>query len=372
MVYATPHPVLLLAARARAHDRWRPHFVAAADDVHDWPDLVNSACDHGLGPLLHEHITQCGVRVPDEAMARLRGVRAFHRRANATRSAVTAEILTALGAAGIEALVLKGAALAQTVYPEPGLRPMRDTDLLVRNAGAPRAQEILLGLGFAVAPEQAHFHDGLHQLPAVKREQNGLTVSVEVHRTLGVARHRSARTTFEVLAPSARSLTVGGVEAKMLGALDLLFHVYRHGFAGALVSEPLRLIWAADVVSVVEAFVDEIPWELAARLYPEICHALPLFDPLSPWSEKVIAKIPLALRPALGGVGADYRGWPRPRGELPVRDWLVETFRPPPWWLHVHYGEPYGAVPALRSRARHFGQLLRRSAKVALAAARQS
>ena len=37
-------------------------------------------------------------------------------------------------AAGVDALLVKGAALALTVYPEPAARPMTDIDLLVREA----------------------------------------------------------------------------------------------------------------------------------------------------------------------------------------------------------------------------------------------
>src|SRR5262249_2801724 len=43
-------------------------------------------------------------------------------------------LLRAFDAAGIQAVVFKGAALAYSLYPEPWLRPREDTDVLIRFA----------------------------------------------------------------------------------------------------------------------------------------------------------------------------------------------------------------------------------------------
>jgi len=51
-------------------------------------------------------------------------------------------------------IVLKGAALAETVYPRPGLRPFGDLDVLVRPSEAVRARALLESLGFVVDPVQ--------------------------------------------------------------------------------------------------------------------------------------------------------------------------------------------------------------------------
>ena len=45
------------------------------------------------------------------------------------------QVQTALTGAGLRCLVLKGAALEATIYPEPGLRPMVDVDLLIDETG---------------------------------------------------------------------------------------------------------------------------------------------------------------------------------------------------------------------------------------------
>jgi len=45
------------------------------------------------------------------------------------------EVLAALAGAGLPVLLLKGAALAYTLYPEPHLRDRSDTDLLFPVSG---------------------------------------------------------------------------------------------------------------------------------------------------------------------------------------------------------------------------------------------
>jgi hypothetical protein len=54
-----------------------------------------------------------------------------------------APVLDALAAAGVRVMLLKGAALALTVYETPGLRPIGDVDLLVDPGQAPAAVDLL-------------------------------------------------------------------------------------------------------------------------------------------------------------------------------------------------------------------------------------
>lgn len=58
-----------------------------------------------------------------------------------------AESLAALSHAGIEVMLLKGAALALTVYGSFVRRPMVDVDMLLHEGEAEGAREVLLGKG---------------------------------------------------------------------------------------------------------------------------------------------------------------------------------------------------------------------------------
>jgi putative nucleotidyltransferase-like protein len=62
-------------------------------------------------------------------------------------------LVAAIAAAGVRALLLKGAAWAYTAYPEPILRSRDDTDLLIDVADRDRAARALVALGYRPAAE---------------------------------------------------------------------------------------------------------------------------------------------------------------------------------------------------------------------------
>ena len=66
------------------------------------------------------------------------------------RAHVLAQIARALREIATPALLVKGAALALTVYPSPASRPMQDHDLLVRRADRDRVLAALAAAGGVV------------------------------------------------------------------------------------------------------------------------------------------------------------------------------------------------------------------------------
>jgi hypothetical protein len=90
-------------------------------------------------------------------------------------------ILKALDRAGIEVIVLKGAALAATVYADIGLRPMGDLDLLVKDEQLPRALEVILSMGYVEEPiPHEEFNRQIGYDVHLWRESNH-NLKVEVH-----------------------------------------------------------------------------------------------------------------------------------------------------------------------------------------------
>jgi hypothetical protein len=123
--------------------------VAGWDDA-TW-DLARWAAQvHGIAPLL-DH---AAAGWPDAGALhpRLSEYLAQQRRRSAARVGLLlgdlVEILEAFAARGIAAMPLKGALLAPRAYPEPGLRPMNDLDLLVRPVDEKRALAALGRLGY--------------------------------------------------------------------------------------------------------------------------------------------------------------------------------------------------------------------------------
>ena len=70
----------------------------------------------------------------------------------AVREPELRRVLTALGDAGVDVLLLKGAHLAYTVDSAPALRPRNDTDVLVRPGHEGAARRVLAALGYEHLP----------------------------------------------------------------------------------------------------------------------------------------------------------------------------------------------------------------------------
>jgi hypothetical protein len=101
------------------------------------------------------------------------------------RAHVLAQVAAALHAASLVALLVKGAALAITVYPSPASRPMQDLDLLVRRASRDRVLAALAAAGGVVHadPERPLSRDFLGET-AVILHAGATPFLVEIHTSL--------------------------------------------------------------------------------------------------------------------------------------------------------------------------------------------
>lgn len=119
---------LLCAALRGTPDVWR-----ALREPGQQTRVLQAATQHRVRPLLAWRLRERGewpswpesIRQALQASERAEAVIEIARRRELAR------LLGAFGAAGIPVLLLKGAAFAYALYPEPWLRPRQDTDLLV-------------------------------------------------------------------------------------------------------------------------------------------------------------------------------------------------------------------------------------------------
>jgi hypothetical protein len=82
-------------------------------------------------------------------MAKLAVTHQAHTKRNQAIAQQLAELLSHFDQQQLEVIVLKGALLAPTVYPEAGLRPMNDIDLLFRPEDLGRVASIFESLGYS-------------------------------------------------------------------------------------------------------------------------------------------------------------------------------------------------------------------------------
>ena len=168
--------------------------------------------------------------------------------ANAARNillyAELGRVLNALGDQGIEVIVLKGAALAVTVYPSIAHRPMGDVDLLVRPQDLERAQRTLKATGYRFVPEAEErfkpFDTRFTGEMAFRKEMGQMSVPIDLHWEIVVPEWYRRTTTLKVEAlwERARPLKLDGAAAWQLSLEDTLIHLCVHLAAHAFHHPP--------------------------------------------------------------------------------------------------------------------------------------
>ena len=142
---------------------------------------------------------------------------------------VTAEVVGALEAAGIRAILLKGASVARWLYDDEAERTYVDCDLLVSPTHLAHAETLLAGLNFR--------RIGLESLPTdwpkhavALRRADGL--AIDLHRSL-VGIGTNDATLWRELSARTESLEIAGVEVEILDAparvLTIALHAAKEG-----------------------------------------------------------------------------------------------------------------------------------------------
>lgn len=142
-----------------------------------------------------------------------------------------AELSDACKVDNLELIVLKGAALAETIYPRPSLRLFGDIDVLIRASDVIRARTLLETLGYAADEGQwRELIEGYNcQVNFFKHPERGAVV-VELHTQLINNPFFYGMVQFEEAAVWARaeSACLAGKSALVLGPEDQLLHLCQH------------------------------------------------------------------------------------------------------------------------------------------------
>jgi hypothetical protein len=243
----------------RAWEAWR-------DGVGDIMEL--DAGSVRLLPMLYQNLKTEGVDHP--WMGRLRGTyrKAWYQNRMLLHHA--AKVVRALTEAGLPAMVLKGAALAPSVYGDIALRPMNDVDVLVRTRDLEAALGVFPGLGLhpghSLAPGRLRLTHALGFVDA-----GGRQIDLHWH----VLEDDCRPDADEAFWANAVGAEIDGAETLTLDLTDHLFHTCAHGARWNRVP-PYR--WVADAAMIVRT--GKVDWNrlvdtaVRHRVVPQIQHPL--------------------------------------------------------------------------------------------------
>lgn len=231
----------------------------------DWELLGRLATRERALPGLRDRLVAAAGVLPAEAagLQRLAMVAEFRMRHLEQRLLAS---LDALAARGIDVILLKGAALAATVYGSFVTRSMSDLDLLVRSHEAEAARAALLEAGWTTSEfeDMGRFYEGHQHLPALTDGQ-GTGLLLEVHTGLFFRGH-PFRLAPDDLWRRARTVEFRGRLATVPAANDQLLHLCLH-FAWSHLMESGAWRTFRDLDALQRAH--EIDWDAFVRLARE-------------------------------------------------------------------------------------------------------
>jgi hypothetical protein len=236
---ATPRAILdLLAAAIRGESPAWP-----ADGAPAAAELLRVAGEQGLDVLLAaraETLTTWPVEIRAALATTLRDACVVE----AVREREIVRLLGGLHEAGVHPLLVKGTALAYSLYDAAHLRPRVDSDLLMAAEEVERATMTLEGMGYSRTAQNVGQLVS-HQIALVRLDAHGVWHAVDLHwrlanphvfaNLLPVSELAASAVPLPALGPYAR--TPDGPHALLVAAMHLAAHHAHH----------VRLIWLYDL-----------------------------------------------------------------------------------------------------------------------------
>jgi len=226
----------------------------------NWGDLIPIAEEERILPALYARLQEIGISslLPAEVVNFLSAVEELNLERNRAIFAELATVAALLNEAGIEPVLLKGAAYCLTgVYSNPATRYLMDVDLLISEAELSKGTEVLMQNGFDWdrSDRLGRFR---HHHPPLRRPGG---VSFELHHSLGMGICRSLLPASEVLEQAVRH-DFDGARVRVPSPDHLMVHLIMHSQFQHPYNEriwtPLRAMY--DLVLVKRRFENEIDW----------------------------------------------------------------------------------------------------------------
>jgi hypothetical protein len=304
--------VFVVPPTASPTRRWLAHLLRASagsirpgdlfdDEIPFDPAAIRTlALRHRVAPLLHRGLGSgaIGDPLPARLAEALRHDYYATLRKNVIGLELGAALLRDLAGAGVAAAPLKGWALVDgpgAVYPDAGVRPMDDLDLIVSRHDCERAGEVLRDHGFAhVGSRTAARLAGGHEM-AFHRRIAGVNLFVELHWAWAGSESlmRGFAVSGEQFLDELCEPVVaqdGALRPSRLGhLLFVAVHGARHTFS--------RWIWLVDLHRLVES--GPLSWDVLLRHAAAYRCRRPLYAGLAAARELLRTPVPKEVLAAL-------------------------------------------------------------------------
>ena len=200
---------------------------------------------HGVDGLLWERLGGSDAR----AASRLRAALDERVRAAATRELLAQRELrrasSAMAAAGVPALLMKGSALAYSMYHQAWLRPRADSDVLVRRSDLDAASNALAGIGYRRTDALSTGELVSHQVAFEHTDAHGAHHVIDLHWKVVNPQMLADSITFEQMWTDAAAVPALGPDARVPSRVHAMSIACVHRLAHHQGND--RLIWLYDI-----------------------------------------------------------------------------------------------------------------------------
>ena len=235
----------------------------------------------GLLPLLFDSLQHKAVFIDKEFQTYLRTAYLRDELRSRSYGRICREVTETFSSAGIPAIVLKGAALAETAYKTAALQHAHYLDILIKVADYEPALEVLASLGFIRSTVRADSEPQAIELV----HESGLPLIL--HRQL--FRVPFYNVAMEEIWARSRIQTVSGAPTGLLSPADNLLHICGSVFD---VESHESLRWVCDAWFLIQRYPD-LNWRVLLDYSRRSPIALPLYLTLDYLVEAVDASIPV-------------------------------------------------------------------------------
>ncbi|MBI5648857.1 MAG: nucleotidyltransferase family protein [Chloroflexi bacterium] len=228
-------------------------------DADQWNAVAQIAWANNLTPLLYAAILQNEDTGAPAALVETLQT-AYHqvKIANWVAFREVGELLTIFEREKIETVLLKGAALAKTVYPAIAMRPMGDVDVLFRDDDVAHARAILIARGFTPGLEPSENFQTRFACEQAFTRAGKYPMMFEVHWHLFNLPYYRARIPIEWFWQRTLPMRVNDQPARAFAPEAQIIHLAAHA---ALHHQGHNLLAAYDLALTLARYRDQINWD---------------------------------------------------------------------------------------------------------------
>jgi len=249
--------------------------VPGSTDDETWRDLLVRAKLQGLSPLLYAALETHGfVNVPAFVVEALQDIYRKSALAAAVAHHEMETLVAQLAEQGIDVIVLKGAALSKWLYPQPGLRPFGDLDLLIHPTDRAAVSSLLNTCKYQEVNGMSVMYQSTFACETLFNRTIPPRQSVDLHWQILNRQFYRRRMRLDWFWEHTQPLISGPVTGRMFDptaqSVYLALHLgLHHGNAP-------RLIHLYDLALLIHKYKEVVDWQAAASYVQETGIAYPI------------------------------------------------------------------------------------------------